>query len=57
MGRKITGIELQKYMMKLRTEDNVKCILCNDGTMKPVGKRELTHGFCCDKCRGKIDVD
>lgn len=46
-----------KFINDLRNGKHVKCPKCNEGHIVPVGDPKTTHGFYCDKCNIRVDID
>lgn len=51
----ILGMTSSEYVRKLRTEGKAKCPECDDGYVLPIGNKETTHHFHCDKCKFRIE--
>lgn len=49
--------EIGVMIRKLRKGEKVTCPECNKGVIFPVGDYKITHGFYCDKCGFKINID
>lgn len=46
-----------QVIKRLRIGEKVLCPQCNSGTVIPVGNREKTNCFHCEKCTFKIIVN
>ena len=48
-----------KMLKELRNGKDVTCTVCNNGKFEPVNNSDYktTHGFVCNSCGAKINID
>lgn len=51
----ILGMTSSEYVNKIRTEGKAKCPECADGYVFPIGNKDRSHHFRCDKCKFRIE--
>ena len=53
----MSPFEIDDMIKKLREGKLVKCPLCHEGHMIPVGNHKTTKCFYCDKCNKKLNLN
>ena len=51
------SVNMGKIVSEVRKNGQTQCPKCKDGTVMPIGKKETSHWFVCDKCKYKIVED
>lgn len=53
---KVTSKMLDYMVKRLRRGEVVKCPLCENGVLEPIGDYQTTYAFKCSECRERLHM-